>query len=184
MRYINLILIILLSVFFPKLVFSMEKIISELQNGGKIIFIRHALAPGTGDPDGFDLLDCKTQRNLNSTGVEQSNKIGVFFKKHKIEIDQVLSSEWCRCKDTAKHAFKNYKTFDALNSFYDEDFYKFKDKQIIDLKSYINNWKNKKNLILVTHYVVISEMLGIGVSSAELVIVDKNLEIIGRLELQ
>ena len=56
----------------------MEKIISELQNGGKIIFIRHALAPGTGDPDGFDLLDCKTQRNLNSTGVEQSNKIGVF----------------------------------------------------------------------------------------------------------
>ena len=42
--------------------------------------------------------------------------------------------------------FKNYKTFDALNSFYDEDFYKFKDKQIIDLKSYINNWKNKRIL--------------------------------------
>ena len=75
MKYISLILFTLLSVFFNKNVFSDEKIISELQKGGKIIFIRHALAPGNGDPENFDINDCKTQRNLNNIGIEQSKKI-------------------------------------------------------------------------------------------------------------
>ena len=61
--------------------------------------------------------DCKTQRNLNRTGINQSKKIGKLFKKNKMPIDQVLSSQWCRCKDTAKYAFGEYKEFTlALNS--------------------------------------------------------------------
>ena len=80
MKYINLILYILLSIFFSCNSFSNEKIILELQKGGNIIFIRHALAPGTGDPKNIDLTDCTTQRNLDDRGIEQSKKIGEFFE--------------------------------------------------------------------------------------------------------
>ena len=92
--------------------------ISSLQEGEKLVFIRHALAPGGGDPENFDINDCSTQRNLNSVGIEQAKRIGQFFKDNNIHIEQVFSSEWCRCQDTAKNAFQNYKTFNALNSFF------------------------------------------------------------------
>ena len=95
-----------------------ENIIKKLKQGGNIIFIRHAIAPGSGDPENFDLNDCKTQRNLSSQGIKQSKRLGLFFSKNQIPVDTVLSSEWCRCKDTAKYAFGNYKTFSALNSFF------------------------------------------------------------------
>ena len=161
---------------------SNEKIINSLKEGGKIIFIRHAHAPGNGDPENFNLKDCPTQRNLNQEGINQSKKIGLFFTRNKIQIDKVLSSEWCRCKDTAKYAFNDYKIFDALNSFYDSKFKKNKTKQIKDLKKYISSWNSKKNLVLVTHYVVISETLNMGSTSGEIVVSDKNYNIIGRIE--
>ena len=184
MKYFILISGFILSIFFTTNTFSNDRLISELQSGGNIVFIRHALAPGNGDPDNMDLNDCKTQRNLNKTGIDQSKKIGLFFENNNIPIDKVLSSEWCRCKDTAKHAFKYFKTFKGLNSFYDEKFYKFKKKQIKDLHKYIKDWDGNKNLILVTHYVVISEMLNIGVSSGEIVISNKNYNIIGSIDTQ
>ena len=114
---------------------SNEKLINSLKKGGKLIFIRHAYAPGNGDPKNFNLNDCTSQRNLNLEGINQSKKIGLFFNINKIQLDKVLSSEWCRCKDTAKYAFNNYETFNALNSFYDVRFVKNKNKQIRDLKN-------------------------------------------------
>ena len=102
-----------------------------------------------------------------------------FFEKNKIKIDKVLSSEWCRCKDTAKIAFKNFETFNALNSFYDEKFASNEDMQIKNLKKYIKSWESDKNLILVTHFVVISSILNAGTSSGEMIISDKNYNIIG-----
>ena len=100
------------------------------QEGNKIILIRHALAPGGGDPVGFNINDCKTQRNLNQTGIKQSKKIGELFKKNYIPIDQVLSSQWCRCKDTAKYAFKKFKEFSALNSTFQFPYNKNEIKQL------------------------------------------------------
>ena len=182
MKYFILILSFILSIIFPPSTFSSDELISKLQSGGNIVFIRHALAPGNGDPDNIDLNNCKTQRNLNKTGIDQSKRIGLFFKNNNIPIDKVLSSEWCRCKDTAKYAFKHFKTFNSLNSFYDEKFSKFKKKQIKDLQKYIKEWDGNKNLILVTHYVVISEMLNIGVSSGEIVITNKHYAIIGSID--
>ena len=160
-------------------VFSSEKILNSLKEGKKLIFIRHAIAPGNGDPNNFDINDCSTQRNLNKNGIAQSKKIGLFFTNNKIKIDKVLSSEWCRCKDTAKNAFKNYETFDALNSFYDEKFSSNETKQIKDLNHYIKNWNSDKNLVLITHFVVISSILNIGTSSGEIIISDKDFNIIG-----
>ena len=104
-----------------------------------------------------------------------------YFSHHSEQIDKVLSSEWCRCKDTAKFAFNDFETFDALNSFYSTKFAKNEKRQIKDLKKYIKNWKSNKNLVLVTHYVVISAMLNRGVSSGEIVVSDKNLNIIGSI---
>ena len=144
MNYFILILFFILSIIFPVSTFSNDELISNLQSGGNIVFIRHAIAPGSGDPNNIDLNDCRTQRNLSEEGINQSKKIGELFIENNIPIDKVLSSEWCRCKDTARYAFKNYKTFHGLNSFYDEKFYKFKEKQILDLKTYINNWDSEK----------------------------------------
>ena len=96
------------------------------QEGDKIILIRHSLAPGGGDPPGFKIDDCKTQRNLNRKGINQSKKIGKLFKKNKISVDQVLSSQWCRCKDTAKYAFGNFKELTALNSTFQSPYNKRK----------------------------------------------------------
>jgi len=161
--------------------FSNDKILDSLKEGKKLVFIRHAIAPGNGDPNNFDINDCSTQRNLDKNGITQSKKIGHFFKNNKIKIDKVLSSEWCRCKDTAKYAFQNFETFDALNSFYDVRFAANEAKQVKDLKNYIKNWNDDKNLVLVTHFVVISSILNTGSSSGEIIISDKNLNIIGSI---
>ena len=66
-----------------------------------ILFMRHALAPGIGDPENFLLSDCDTQRNLNDDGKKHAIKIGIALAKAKIKINKILSSQWCRCYDTA-----------------------------------------------------------------------------------
>ena len=162
---------------------SNEKLINSLKEGEKLIFIRHAYAPGNGDPENFNLKDCSSQRNLNWEGINQSKKIGLFFTQNKIQIDKVLSSEWCRCKDTAKYAFNSYKTFNFLNSFYDMRFAKNKNKQIKSLKKYISDWNSKKNLVLVTHFVVIYEILGTASTSGEIIVSDQNFNIISSIEI-
>ena len=172
--------IFFLIIIFSTPINSQEQFVNLIKDGNKLIFIRHAYAPGSGDPINFNLNDCSTQRNLNQEGIDQSKKIGQFFSKNKIQIDRVLSSEWCRCKDTAKFAFNKYTTFNALNSFYDPRFEKNKDKQVLDLKNYILNLNNEKNIVLVTHFVVISEILNISASSGEIIVSDKQFNIIGR----
>ncbi len=162
--------------------FANDKVIESLKEGDKLIFIRHALAPGNGDPENFELLNCSTQRNLNEIGIQQSKKIGLIFKKNEIKIDNIYSSEWCRCKDTAKYAFDEFETFDALNSFYDIRFAANEDKQIKDFYEFIDSIDSKNNIVFVTHYVVIGAILNIGTSSGEIVVTDKNLNIIGSID--
>ena len=178
----KLLIIFFINIFVVNSAYSVEEVLTSLKEGGKIIFIRHALAPGNGDPENFDLNDCSTQRNLNQRGIEQSKFIGNIFNKNQIKIENVYSSEWCRCIDTAKFAFKNYQTFSALNSFYDIRFEANEERQITQLKEFINQWNGKENIIFVTHFVVISSMLNIGTSSGEIVITDKNLNIIGSID--
>ena len=159
-------------------------VISSLQEGGNLVFIRHALAPGGGDPENFDINDCSTQRNLNSVGIEQAKRIGQFFKDNNIPIEQVFSSEWCRCQDTAKNAFGEFKTFDALNSFFSSKFAKNRDKQMKDLKFFIKNWNGDQNIVFVTHYVVIGEVLNTNLSSGEIAVTNKSFNLIGTIEIK
>jgi broad specificity phosphatase PhoE len=116
-------------------------------------------------------------------GISQAKKIGKFFKKNDIQIDQVLSSEWCRTKDTAQNAFETYKTFNPLNSFFSPKFSQNREKQIKDLKGFIYSWNSKKNIVFVTHYVVILEVLDTAVNSGEIIVADKNYKVIGTIEI-
>ena len=183
MKFIKFFIVIFISLITPIKADLNKNLMNQLKDGGNLIFIRHAYAPGSGDPANFNLNDCSTQRNLSDEGRNQAKLIGEFFKKNKIEIDKVLSSEWCRCKETAKIAFRNFSTNSFLNSFYSLKYAENKDKQVRVLNNYIKNFESKKNLILVTHYVLISEVLNYGPSSGEIVVSDKNLNIIDTIEI-
>ena len=180
MKLIKFFLLILLSFNISVKANSNDEIQSLLKEGKKLIFIRHAIAPGGGDPLDFDILKCETQRNLSIEGIEQSKNIGKFFSENNIKIDKVLSSEWCRCKQTAQHAFDKYETKSFLNSFFSAKFASNKNKQIYDLKKYINEWSGDNNLVLVTHYVTIQEVLNVTSSSGELIIADRNFNVLAR----
>jgi len=183
MKFLRFFFIIFISLNSPIKADFNKKLFNQLEEGGKLIFIRHAYAPGSGDPNNFNLNDCSTQRNLSEDGRKQAKYIGDFFKKNKIKVDKVLSSEWCRCKETAKIAFENFSTENFLNSFYSPKFSKNKDKQLAALNSFINRFKSDKNLVLVTHYVLISEVLNYGPSSGEIVVSDKNFNMIGSIKI-
>ena len=95
-------LIIFLTVFFwsPGLLLA-DSITEQIQSiGANVIFMRHAIAPGTGDPKEFKIEDCETQRNLSDEGKEQAMQLGKFLKSN-IKIDRVYTSQWCRCSETA-----------------------------------------------------------------------------------
>ena len=156
---------------------------SPLREGNKVVLIRHALAPGGGDPAGFKIDDCKTQRNLNKKGIDQSKKIGELFKKNKIEIDQVFSSQWCRCKDTAKYAFKKFIEFPALNSTFQSPHDKNEPRQLKEIKKFVKNWDGKgKNLILVTHYSIIVSITKAVPVSGEIIVTDKNFNLLSNIQ--
>ena len=184
MKFLKFLLIIFITISSVVKADSSQTLINELQKGGKLIFIRHAYAPGGGDPDNFDINDCSTQRNLSDSGRVQSKKIGNFFKKNKISIGKVYSSEWCRCKETSFIAFEKYETKNFLNSFFSKKFANNKKKQIIDFDKFISTWDKDHNLVFVTHYVVISEILNYAPSSGEIVVSDKSLKVIDTLEIE
>ena len=181
-KIISLLLKVLIFSLFFFHSYSSEQNWKPAQEGNKVILIRHSLAPGGGDPVGFKINDCKTQRNLNRVGINQSKKIGKLFKKNKVLIDQVLSSQWCRCKDTAKHAFGNFKEFTALNSTFQSPYDKNETKQLKELYNFVSKWDGKgKNLVLVTHYSIITAVTNAVPSSGEIVIMDKNFKVISTI---
>jgi phosphohistidine phosphatase SixA len=177
--------IFLLLIFFQLLTYQnliAKDLWAEAKEGDKIILIRHALAPGGGDPPGFKIDDCKTQRNLDKVGIEQSKAIGKLFKKNKIPVDKVLSSQWCRCKDTAKYAFNNYFEFPALNSTFQSSFAKNEPKQLKQLQTFVNNWDGDGgNLVLITHYSIITAISNAVPSSGEIVITDKKFNVLSTI---
>ena len=91
-----------------------------------------------------------------------------------------MTSQWCRCKDTAKYAFKNYREFSALNSTFQSPYDKNEIKQLTELKSFVKNW-NGSNLVLVTHYSIITAITTAVPSSGEIIITDKNFKVLSNM---
>ena len=92
---------------------------ARLSEPGIVAILRHAFAPGTGDPATFALDDCITQRNLDAQGREQARKIGAAIRAAGVNVDRVLTSQWCRCRDTARFLdLRPVEDLPALNSFF------------------------------------------------------------------
>ena len=132
-----------------------------------VVFMRHAMAPGFGDPDNFSLSDCSFQRNLNKNGKKQARAIGVSIYKSGVRFNEVLSSEWCRCKETTELLnIGDWKTFSGLNSF----FQGYADRAIILRELDLKLKKVRDGVtLMVTHQVVISAVTGASISSGELI---------------
>ena len=136
---------------------------------GYILFIRHALAPGTGDPPHFSLEDCQTQRNLNQQGLDQARKLGAQLSKAGLNIADIFTSQWCRCKDTARAlALGEVIEEPGLNSFY-QDIVPKKETLARLQQKLVQIDESKGITIMVTHFVTISAITGIGVSSGGMV---------------
>jgi phosphohistidine phosphatase SixA len=183
-KYIKFIIIILISLTSSIKAEIDKDILASLKEGNKLIFIRHAYAPGGGDPDNFDINDCNTQRNLSDSGRQQAKNISNFFIENQINFKKVYSSEWCRCKETAKIAFGDFETKNFLNSFFSQKFAKNRKKQMNDLNNFVDNYKDDGNLVFITHYVVISEALNYAPSSGEIVVADKKFNKISSFEIK
>ena len=144
------------------------------QSINKVVFLRHALAPGNGDPLNFNVNDCSTQRNLDHVGIAQSKMIGQSFQKLGIKFTNIYSSFWCRCKDTIINMkVGKFRTHEGLNSFYES--YSDKDITLRKLRLLINSFdKSKGPYLLVTHYVNILAFTGLSASSGGMVAFDLN----------
>ena len=134
-----------------------------------VIFLRHALAPGVGDPENFIKVDCSTQRNLNDKGRLQARLIGNYLRSTNLKFSQILTSEWCRCIDTAKELnLGQWTTFSGLNSFF--QVYEKKDQVMNKLQKKLDSLGYSDLALFVTHQVVISEQTGIMPRSGEMVL--------------
>jgi broad specificity phosphatase PhoE len=142
-----------------------------LKNGTAFVIMRHALAPGTGDPDNFNVDECSTQRNLSDQGRQQARKTGDLFRSNGIANVEVWSSAWCRCRDTAKLlALGTMRTLEPLNSFFRRQ--DRRDAQTTALKNWLQARTGEKPLVLVTHQVNITALTGIYPRSGELIFVE------------
>src|SRR4051812_40442022 len=141
-----------------------------LQGGGMVVLLRHAQAPGTGDPPGFRLGDCSTQRNLSSEGREQARRMGAQITANHIPIERVLSSEWCRCLETARLAFGDrVEPFPALNSFFSTQ--DAEGAQTRAVREVVEGWRAQSGvLVLVTHQVNITALTGLYPAEGEVLV--------------
>jgi phosphohistidine phosphatase SixA len=129
-----------------------------LREGGCVLLMRHAQTePGAGDPPGFTLGDCRTQRMLSDTGRKQANKMHEAFLRERVKINEVRSSAWCRCVDTAMLAFKKNTVWAPLNAFFSPD---ERDEQTREVLDAVQGWSAPRNLALVTHHINVAALTG------------------------
>ncbi len=160
-----------------------------LQQPGHVVFMRHSDAPGSGgygDPLGFRLEECATQRNLSEEGRAHARRTGETFTKHGIAFDRVLASPWCRCKETALLATgREAEPFAPLSNLVGR--HEYRESQVKDLKAYLAGLDGNTRVLLVTHGIVINALAGVSLDSGEMVIVKRGREgepvIIGRLKV-
>jgi phosphohistidine phosphatase SixA len=146
---------------------------NSLRSGEHFALLRHAIAPGTGDPPGFKLGSCETQRNLSGEGRDQAVRIGKLFHENRILTARVFSSQWCRCLETAKLLeLGPVQELSLLNSFFNH--YESRESQTQKLSEWLHEQTLAQPLVLVTHQVNITALTNIYPSSGELVIVHRD----------
>ena len=144
-----------------------------LKGDNHLVLIRHALAPGSGDPGPVDLNDCLTQRNLSEIGRQQAQSIGNLFKANSISTARIYTSQWCRCRETAELLnLGNVSDMVALNSFFQRP--ENEARQLTQFKEWLKTANLSHPTVLVTHQVVITGLTGYFPSSGEIVFVKRD----------
>lgn len=162
-----------------------ERAWQALRVGSNIVLLRHAAAPGVGDPPGFRLGDCATERNLSAEGRTQARRIGEALRRRGVEVDAVYSSEWCRCLQTAELIGGVPVTpLPTLNSFFGQGSAQ-EERQTAELRAWLADQRPRGSLILVTHQVNITAVTGIFPASGEAVVAKSlpsgEVEVVGRI---
>lgn len=155
-----------------------------LREGTHVAIVRHALAPGIGDPEEFDIDDCDTQRNLSEAGRAQASRLGDRFRQNGIDNAMLYSSGWCRCIETAELLGLGPVTpLPSLNSFFRN--YERSAPQTAALRAWLGDQPMGRPLVMVTHQVNISALVGAGVTSGEMVVFRQDpvagIEVLGRI---
>ncbi len=141
-----------------------------LGRGGHVILMRHAATvPGIGDPPGFKLAACATQRNLSQKGRDDAARIGAALRRHAVPIGPVLSSRWCRCLDTARLAFGRVEPSPMIDSMFQDDD-AARERKLAQLRTYLAGYDQPGNLVLVTHDVNIRALVSKYVEQGDIVI--------------
>jgi broad specificity phosphatase PhoE len=156
-----------------------------LEQGGQVVLIRHAVTdPGVGDPPGFNLDDCRTQRNLSAAGRAEAQRLGASLRAHGVPIARVLASPWCRTLETARIALGvDAQTEPALSNLFEHGHNR--ERQLADFKKLVAAAPRQGNLILVTHGSTTLAFTGVSPATAEMVIVtperDGQFKVAGRI---
>ena len=163
-----------------------KELVQQMRAGDAVLMIRHALAPGIGDPDDFKLDDCSTQRNLNEQGRAQAKAIGEWLRVRGVQNVKLYSSQWCRCLETARLMDLGSVTpLPALNSFFERS--ADREPNLSALRIFIrDNTKSGELLIMVTHQVTISGITGKWTDSGHGKLVQpdqgKGIQVLGELD--
>lgn len=143
---------------------------SLLRQPGHVAFMRHSEAPGYGDPPGYNLDDCSTQRNLVDSGRAHARRAGEAFRRNAITFQRVLTSPWCRCKETALLAMgQAAEVFAPLSNLVGRS--QHTAEQVAALKTYLASLGANTRVLFVTHGIVVNALTGINPASGEVVIV-------------
>ena len=145
--------------------------LARLSEPGVVAIMRHALAPGSGDSASFALGDCATQRNLDARGRVQARETGAAIRAAGETVDRVLTSQWCRCRDTARLLdLGPVEELPALNSFFRDR--SRADAQTAELRKFLLGLPPEETVVLVTHYVNIAALTGRGAASGEVLLLE------------
>jgi phosphohistidine phosphatase SixA len=156
----------------------------EALRAGAVALFRHATAPGTGDPPGMRLDDCATQRNLDESGRAQARRIGEAFRAEGVVVGAVLTSRWCRARETADLAFPGLARAEpAFDSFFDER--AEGPARTARARRILLDWGGPGALVVATHQVNITGLTGVVPSSGEGVVLKRSggdLVVVGRVK--
>lgn len=167
----------------PSTALADEALWSLLKKGGQVVLMRHAVTtPGVGDPPGFRLDDCSTQRNLTDEGRRDAQRVGAAFRARNIVVESVYSSPWCRCVETADLAFGKSEISAALSNLFTHP--ENRERQVREMQELISA-RGPHNRVLVSHGATILALTGVSLGTAELLVVtpqsDRRFVVKGRL---
>ena len=145
---------------------SVDELWALLRGGGQIVLLRHGTTtPGVGDPPGFRLDECATQRNLTDAGRDESRRVGAAFRAQRVPVGRVLSSPWCRCLETARLAFGRAEPWPALANLFGRQ------ERADALRAALSELPTDDTLVLVSHGSTISSATGVMPAMGEFVVV-------------